>query len=139
MRMCRTSASTAIPAIRRPAAFTYSTRPSGSARPTKSVVASSTAARSRRSSLRLGGSGEEGWDGMLLADLAALHLNGDVLDAQAPDAVLHRLEDRLVGSGILHDDVTAHRDHPARDGPHMEIVQRLHAGKRCDAVVHGRH
>src|SRR5256884_4668933 len=56
-------------------------------------------------------------------------------DAHVPQARLHRFEHPLVVGWVLDDQVAAHRDHPAGDGPDVEVVHRGHAGDGRDPVV----
>src|SRR6266702_411420 len=56
-------------------------------------------------------------------------------DAHVPQACLDGFEHPLVVSRVLDDQVAAHRDHPAGDGPDVEVVHRGHAGDGRDPVV----
>src|SRR6266705_1887072 len=56
-------------------------------------------------------------------------------DAHVPQACLDGFEHPLVVSRVLDDQVAAHRDHPAGDGPDVEVVHRRHAGDGRDPVV----
>src|SRR5439155_17142315 len=50
------------------------------------------------------------------------HLNRDVPDPHAAQALLHGLEHALVVAGVLDHEVAAHRNHAARDRPDMQVV-----------------
>src|SRR5437879_4360208 len=56
-------------------------------------------------------------------------------DSHVPQACLDGFEHPLVVGRVLDDQVTAHRDHPAGDGPDVEVVHRRHAGDGRDPVV----
>src|SRR2546429_1736072 len=56
-------------------------------------------------------------------------------DAHVPQACLDGFEHPLVVGRVLDDQVAAHRDHPAGDGPDVEVVHRGHAGDGRDPVV----
>src|SRR5438552_6844645 len=71
----------------------------------------------------------------LRAGRIPLHLHRHMPDAHAPQACLDGFEHALVVGRVLDDQVAAHRDHPARDGPHVEVVHRRHAGDGRDPVV----
>src|SRR5436189_51631 len=56
-------------------------------------------------------------------------------DSHVPQACLDGFEHPLVVGRVLDDQVAAHRDHPAGDGPDVEVVHRGHAGDGRDPVV----